>query len=128
MCPPFPVPRPCLALFLCLFCFLLPGPAAAADPFAEPALTGNEGRDYQVGHQGWNGLSDFAALLSELGCPVEARTVLPWDTLTGHDILLVLYPETALSEQNLLGFLSAGGRLVLADDFGQGDGALRALR
>lgn len=85
------------------------------------------GRDYQIGNPGWNGLSDFAALARGLGCPVEARQALDWEALEGQDILFFLYPESAPAEHHVLAFLSAAGRLVLADDFGQGGPALRAL-
>ena len=42
-------------------------------------------------------------------------------------MLLFVYPETAIDEDAAQAFLGAGGRLVLADDFGRGEGALRAL-
>ncbi len=94
-------------------------PAAVASSF---------GHDYEVHHKGWNGLSDFSQLVGELGCPVAPRTVLDWDGLDGHDVLVFLYPESRIPERELVAFLSAGGRVVLADDFGQGGPALSALR
>src|SRR5579883_1976714 len=96
----------------------LPGEGGGA--LAEPPLidAADLGRDYQVGHQGWNGLSELAALAGGLGCPVEARGALEWDALGGRDVLFFVYPETAPAPEALLGFLAAGGRMVLADDFG----------
>lgn len=85
------------------------------------------GRDYHVSHKGWNGLSDFATLAGDLGCPTEVRRTLDWSTLDGQDVLFVLHPEVALDEENLLAFLAAGGRIVLADDYGRGGPALARL-
>jgi hypothetical protein len=85
------------------------------------------GRDYHVSHKGWNGLSDFATLAGDLGCPAEVRRTLDWGALDGQDVLFVLHPEVALDEANLLSFLAAGGRIVLADDYGQAGPALLRL-
>lgn len=82
------------------------------------------GRDYHVSHKGWNGLSDFANLAADLGCPAEVRRTLDWSVLDGQDVLFVLHPEVALDEPNLLSFLAAGGRIVIADDYGLGASAL----
>jgi hypothetical protein len=107
---------------LLILTLLLRAHWASADP--DPASTG---RDYQPGAQGWNGLSQLAALAAEASCRLEARTTLAWDTLSGQDVLLFVYPETAPSESSLEAFLMAGGRVLLADDFGQGAAALRRL-
>jgi hypothetical protein len=85
------------------------------------------GRDFHVGHKGWNGLADFATLAADLGCPVEVRRTLDYSVLDGQDVLLFLHPETAIDENNLLAFLSAGGRVVLADDYGNSTGVLGKL-
>ena len=42
-------------------------------------------------------------------------------------MLLFLHPETAPDENNLLAFLSAGGRVILADDYGLSPGILGRL-
>lgn len=88
---------------------------------------GQPAGDYDTRSPAWNGLSALAGLAGELRCPLEERALLDWETLTGHDVLLFVYPETAIDEDAAQAFLGAGGRLVLADDFGRGDGALRAL-
>ncbi len=85
------------------------------------------GRDFHISHKGWNGLSDFATLAADLGCPIEVRRTLDYGALDGQDVLLFLHPETAIDESNLLAFLAAGGRAVLADDYGQSSGVLGRL-
>ena len=85
------------------------------------------GRDFHVGHGGWNGLSRMAEVARGLGCSVEAPGTLDWGRLDGQDILLFVHPETAIDDEAALAYLSAGGRLLLADDFGQSVRLLRRL-
>lgn len=82
---------------------------------SEPSL----GRDFHLGHSGWNGLSRLGGLGRDLGCNVEVRRTLDWSSLDGQDVLFVLHPETPLAPNKVLSYLSAGGRLILADDFGE---------
>jgi hypothetical protein len=98
---------------------------AATAAAVEAEVSG--GRDYQVTHKGWNGLSSLAALAASLGCPLQPRATLEWDALSGQDVLFFLYPETAPDAEHLLSFLTSGGRAILADDFGAAAGALRRL-
>jgi hypothetical protein len=99
--------------------------AATASGLSDDAVS--VGRDFHVGYKGWNGLSDFATLSSDLGCPVDVRRALDYSALDGQDVLFFLHPEAALDENNLLSFLSAGGRVVIADDYGQSAGVLARL-
>jgi hypothetical protein len=85
------------------------------------------GRDYNVGHLGWNGLSTLASLARDIGCPTEVRRTLDWSTLDGQDVLFFLYPQTAPDRDALQSFLSVGGRVILADDYGASENALRGL-
>ena len=100
---------------------------AAPEPLPVLDESVSVGRDFHIGHKGWNGLSDFATLAGDLGCPVEVRRTLDFSALDGQDVLLFLHPETAIDENNLLAFLSAGGRVVLADDYGLSAGVLGRL-
>lgn len=84
---------------------------SAADP--------SQGRDFFVGHTGWNGLSRLAGLARDLSCNVEMRRTLDWSALDGQDVLFVLHPETAIDPDHAMAFLSAGGRMIVADDFGE---------
>ncbi len=100
---------------------------AASGPLAAFDDSVSVGRDFHLGHKGWNGLSDFATLAGDLGCPIEVRRTLDYSALDGQDVLLFLHPETAIDEGNLLAFLAAGGRVVLADDYGLSAGVLGRL-
>jgi len=88
---------------------------------------GSLGRDFHVGHKGWNGLSELKRLADDLGCPMQVRRTLDWSTLDGQDVLLVLHPETELDESAGTAFLSAGGRMIVADDYGKSERLLAKL-
>ena len=78
----------------------------------------SHGRDFHVGHKGWNGLSELRRLADDLGCPMQVRRTLDWSSIDGQDVLLLLHPLTELDEAATVAYLSAGGRVILADDFG----------
>ncbi|MBL9003047.1 MAG: DUF4350 domain-containing protein [Myxococcales bacterium] len=90
---------------------------------SDPSL----GRDFHLGHSGWNGLSRMAEVARGLGCPVESPGTLDWSKLDGQDILLFVHPETAIDDEAAFAYLGAGGRLLLADDYGQSQAVLRRL-
>ena len=95
-----PVTAPLLAL-LALVSQRPAAPLAALDDAV------SVGRDFHIGHKGWNGLSDFATLAGDLGCPVEVRRTLDYAALDGQDVLVFLHPETAPDQTQLLSFLAA---------------------
>jgi hypothetical protein len=101
-----------LACWLVLLSLLV-ARTARADPF-DPA-----GED-------WEGYADFVSLArATLG---DAFVVVPsvsFADLRAEDALILVHPERRLDTDSLSGFLSAGGRVVLLDDFGTGDGLLR---
>lgn len=121
---PSPAFSPAFALLVALLLCLLAAPAAAqgaAPP--DPSF----GRDYQLAHRGWNGLSSLGELAAAAGCPAEAHATLDWEALGGTDVLLVVYPERSLDPDRLHAFLQSGGRAVIADDFGAAAPALLRL-
>lgn len=85
------------------------------------------GRDFHVGHSGWNGLSRLSEMARGGGCPLEVPGTLDWSKLDGQDILLFIHPETPIDEDAALAYLGAGGRLIVADDYGQAAGLLARL-
>jgi hypothetical protein len=85
------------------------------------------GRDFHLAHSGWNGLSRLGGLARDLACGVEVRRTLDWSQLDGQDIVFVLHPETALDPEAALAYVSAGGRLIIADDFGKAGPLLARL-
>lgn len=84
-------------------------------------------KDFHVGYKGWNGLSEWKRLAEDLGCPIHVRKTLDWASLDGQDVLFVVHPETELQPEAFVAFLSAGGRAILADDFGKSEKVLAAL-
>ncbi|HWO22867.1 MAG TPA: DUF4350 domain-containing protein [Kofleriaceae bacterium] len=91
-----------------------PAPAAAEIP------------DYGS-HPQWNGLSQLDGLASAMGLSVSAVSTLEWGDLTADDILFFLYPIQRVDPARLGAFLSAGGNVVIADDFGEGKDAMQSL-
>lgn len=85
------------------------------------------GRDFHVGHKGWNGLSELKRLADDLGCPLQVRRTLDWSNLDGQDVLIVLHPETELWDSATTAYLAAGGRMVIADDFGKSEKVLDSV-
>jgi hypothetical protein len=88
------------------------GPAAAA-PF-DP-----QGED-------WEGLSDFVRMAqAELGPHrVVVTSTLNMHALRPDDGVILVHPDRLLDADELSAFMRAGGRLVLLDDYGAGDGLL----
>lgn len=96
--------------------FALSATAALAAPFE---LTGSD----------WEGAAELVRLArSELGA---ARVVptgqIDFGELKPDDGLLLLYPEHSLDVDELSRFMRAGGRVILLDDFGRGEGLLQSF-
>ncbi|HKA91272.1 MAG TPA: DUF4350 domain-containing protein [Haliangiales bacterium] len=93
-----------------------PSPAIAAEA------------DYDVASRAWNGLADFRALAAGAGYAVEATNDLTWESLAAdRDVLFLLYPTSQVEPVQLGSFIRAGGRVLVADDFGRADEALARL-
>jgi hypothetical protein len=99
-----------------LFCAL-----ALAFPSAARA------EDYDLESPSWNGLATFAADAADAGCSASAPATLDWSTLGAHDVLWFIYPEVSVDGGRLKRHLAAGGRVLIADDFGAAAPALSAL-
>jgi hypothetical protein len=83
--------------------------------------------DYRLDSRDWNGLSRLSEEARAVGCDIRADELLDWSTLDARDVLWFVYPRSALDGQRLSRYLSAGGRALIADDFGAADRALAAL-
>jgi len=77
------------------------------------------------GHD-WEGCSDFVHLArEELGDQRVFPTArVDLGALRPEDSVILLHPEKTLDSGSLARFMRAGGRVVLLDDFGTGDGLL----
>lgn len=87
---------------------------ALAEPFA---LVGSD----------WEGCSELVRLArSEVGqSHVVVTDKLDLSLLAPEDAVLMLHPEKSVEAVELAKFMHAGGRVLLLDDFGKGDGLLK---
>jgi len=85
--------------------------------------------DYAPGSSEWNGLLELVQLAQKQGCAIVAGDELDWSALKKTDVLWFVYPRASVEPGKLSRFLGAGGRAVVADDFGAAGPALKeALR
>lgn len=102
-------------------CRLLRGLLAALLLTAAPALADT---DYDPASTAWNGLSTLLATASKAQVQVTPANHLDWASLSEREVLFLLSPSQAPSasdRKQLQQFLQAGGRLIVADDFREGD-------
>jgi hypothetical protein len=83
--------------------------------------------DYAPGSTEWNGLSRLWEDARAAGCEMRALDELDWSALEGRDVLWFVYPRGVVEAQKLKRFLAAGGRALIADDFGAAAQSLEAL-
>jgi hypothetical protein len=78
------------------------------------------------GGEDWEGLSQLVRTAqAELGPQrVVVTSTLDLGTLRRADALFLVHPERALDAEELTIFMRAGGRIILLDDYGTGDGLL----
>ena len=88
--------------------------SALADPFSL------QGAD-------WEGCSELVRLArAEVGADhVVVSDKLDLSVIGPKDAVLILHPEKSIDAAELAKFMHAGGRVILLDDFGKGDGLLR---
>jgi hypothetical protein len=84
--------------------------------------------DYDPASDSWNGLSQLVQAARDMGVRVDTPARLDVGTLRATDALLIVYPTGPLPVEGLSGFLKAGGRIGLADDFGTGASLLSAYQ
>jgi hypothetical protein len=83
--------------------------------------------DYAPGSTEWNGLAKLWDEARQAGCEIKAGDELDWSSLDGHDVLWFVYPRGTVDAARLRRFLQAGGRALIADDFGAAAQALEGL-
>jgi hypothetical protein len=84
--------------------------------------------DYAPDSEAWNGLAQFVQTARDIGVAVELPARVDLGTLQATDALVIVYPTSPPSVDGLGGFLKAGGRVALLDDFGRGDALLAAYQ
>jgi hypothetical protein len=112
--------------FAVLLCWT--APATAEEPDTGPdawLVEQRETADYAP-LPAWNGLGRFVDTARGLGLGVEFAPAsrLPVDPSLN---LVVVFPDAAPDDAALRDFVAAGGRILLADDFGLGAGAQAAF-
>ncbi len=80
--------------------------------------------DYDPASSDWNGLSSLVSVANELEIPLVVGQRLDVGTLSPNDALLIVYPTEEMPVPSLAAFMRAGGRIALADDYGEGDDLL----
>ena len=101
-----------------------PGRARADDP---PTGASTALADYDPASKAWNGMATFVRLAAGLGYEVVPVAALEWGELDDRDILVLVYPLERVEPSNLTAFISAGGHVIVADDFGEASAALSRL-
>lgn len=99
--------------------------ARAQWPNASVELAPN---DFDPSERGWNGLSAFVEIAGERNQTLEVVGRLDLGTLQPTDAIVIVHPTEDLPGHEVAAFMRAGGRVVLADDFGAGDSLLRLFR
>jgi hypothetical protein len=83
--------------------------------------------DYLPDNTAWNGLSELGDLARGLQLRLELVEELDWESLPARATLFVIYPRADLDPTQLAAFLGRGGRVLIADDFGEAGPLLAKL-
>ncbi|MBL4634095.1 MAG: DUF4350 domain-containing protein [Kofleriaceae bacterium] len=75
--------------------------------------------NYQVDNTGWDGVSTLAALAEGIGLQVIQERYIEWEDLDSDDLVFLIYPTTLIDSTAVVSFIRNGGRVLVADDFGQ---------
>ncbi len=101
---------------------------AGAMVFAvSPDATAQPLDDYEPTNAEWNGLSDFVDMAEALGTPMKYGEPLDWDTVDIEDPIILVYPSQEIDAASFSKFVVEGGRVVIADDFGESQNLLARL-
>jgi hypothetical protein len=105
--------RTIAAILLCIAVISAPRPTRAAA--------------FEVNDTGWEGSSELLEIArGELGAArVQAVAVLNWDEVQPEDGVLAIHPLQPMDAEETTGFMKAGGRLAILDDYGLGEETLR---
>ncbi len=85
-------------------------------------------RDYDPDNPEWTGLSELSALARNAGLTIEPTDHADWEKLDpAKDVLVIVYPTMTASATEVSTWIQAGGRVLVADDFGKCDEVFREL-
>lgn len=83
--------------------------------------------DYDPESDEWNGLSTFVTQARALGLELEVADELDYARLDRNTSIVIVYPLVPLDRPALVAHLRAGGRVLIADDFGESAAFLERL-
>ena len=83
--------------------------------------------DYAADNTSWRGLSMLRSLAEGLQYTVVPQTTLDWSETKSSDIVIVLSPTQQLEPTAVTAFVTRGGQLLLADDFGSSGAVFKRL-
>lgn len=96
---------------------------------AAPRLAlATDSRDYRPDSPAWNGLSRFVEQAASQGCAITPADAIDWTRLGARDVLFFVFPQSPVDAEALGTFLTNGGRVLLADDFGAAAPAFEVLQ
>lgn len=81
---------------------------------------------YRLDSRDWDGLSELLAIADAAGVRLDTPAEVDVSTLSGNDALFILFPSEPLPRASLSAFLRAGGRIAIADDFGEAGALLQS--
>lgn len=81
---------------------------------------------YRLESRDWDGLSELVAIADAAGVHLDTPREIDVSTLSGNDALFILFPGEPLPRASLSAFLRAGGRIAIADDFGEAGALLQS--
>ena len=81
---------------------------------------------YRLESRDWDGLSELVAIADAAGVHLDTPGEIDVSTLSGDDALFILFPSEPLPRASLSAFLRAGGRIAIADDYGEAGALLQS--
>ena len=84
-------------------------------------------KDYDPNGREWNGLERFSLIGDADGISIVPASEIDYAALTPSTPVILIYAKRDLDARNLARYVIDGGRILVADDFGQSDAILRRL-
>jgi hypothetical protein len=91
-----------------------------------PLLAAAQG-DYDPENDDWNGLATFVTQARASGLEIAIENELDFGRIDRNTSLIIVYPSVPLDRPALVAHLRAGGRVLVADDFGESSAFLERL-
>ncbi len=83
------------------------------------AQTEYEG-DYDPANNSWNGFSEILLETQALGYKTTIINEYDFEDVSRNEILIIIYPTSRLESELICDYVSKGGRVLIANDFGGG--------